>query len=185
VSLSDLASIGTLASGLAVLVSLIFLNLQTRQTVRNQQSLMQHGRVEQMSGWLRYIGEPEVADLMLRGNEGVLELVDYAAYHSVLWSILVVYENNFIQHRSGMLDAAQYDATMGSMKFQAALPGFRANWLNTRHMFDAQFAAFLDDLIEKTPVIVAVGARSHARWTRTAAQEAMKAKPPSKAAAPG
>lgn len=183
-SLTDLASVGTLVSGLAVLASLVFLNLQARQTARNQQSHMQHGRVEQMSGWLRYIAEPEVAELMLKGNEGKLELVDFTRYHSILWSILVIYENNFIQHRSGMLDDAQYEATLGSLKFQSSLPGFRANWMNTRYMFDAQFAAFLDDLIEKTPVVVDMGGRAHAHWAARAAEEAAKAKPRTRAAAP-
>ena len=183
-SLADLASIGTLASGLAVLVSLIFLNVQARLTVRNQQSLMQHGRVEQMSSWLRHISEPEVAELMLNGNDGRLELLDFTRYHSVLWSILVIYENNFMQHRAGMLDDAQFEATLGSLKFQCSLAGFRANWMNTHYMFDAQFAAFMDDLIEKTPVIVDMGGRAYARWTARAAAEAEKSKPRLREVAP-
>lgn len=184
-NLADLASIGALVSGIAVLASLVLLNLQTRQTLRNQQSLMQHGRVEQMSSWLRYISEPEVAELMINGNDGRLELVDFTRYHSVLWSILVIYENNFMQHRAGMLSDAQFESTLGSLKFQCSLAGFRANWMNTHYMFDTQFAAFMDELIEKTPVIVDMGGRAYARWTARAANEAAKAKPRLKEASPG
>ena len=53
--------------------------------------------------------------------------MDFARYHSVLGSILLVYENNFIQHRSSMLDDRQYQATLGSLRFQCSLPGFRAS----------------------------------------------------------
>jgi hypothetical protein len=50
VSLSDLASIGSFVSALAVVVTLAFLLIQTRQTNRNQQSLMQQARTERTVG---------------------------------------------------------------------------------------------------------------------------------------
>ncbi|WP_293366569.1 hypothetical protein, partial [Phenylobacterium sp.] len=42
-TLTDLVSIGALVNCLAVLASPVYPNIQTRQTVKNQQSLMQHG----------------------------------------------------------------------------------------------------------------------------------------------
>ena len=42
-TLSDLASIGSLVSGLAVLGSLFYLSLQNRQLDRNQRALMNQG----------------------------------------------------------------------------------------------------------------------------------------------
>jgi hypothetical protein len=54
-SLSDLASLGSFASGLAVTVTLIFLVIQTRQANRNQRALMQQGRAaSQVDLLLRY-----------------------------------------------------------------------------------------------------------------------------------
>jgi hypothetical protein len=50
-------------------------------------------------------------------------------------------------------------------------------------MFDRDFAAVVDDLIGKTPVVLDIGGRSHAAWTALAASEAAKAKP--RAASPG
>ena len=53
-SLADLAS---LASSIAVLVSLLFLALQVRQSNRNQRSLMQQGRLKGVrSGYFQSIG---------------------------------------------------------------------------------------------------------------------------------
>ena len=43
-SLSDLASIGSLVSGVAVLVSLIYLSQQTRQNTKHSRALIQQGR---------------------------------------------------------------------------------------------------------------------------------------------
>jgi hypothetical protein len=42
-TLSDLASIGSLVSGVAVLVSLVYLSSQVRQTEKNQRALMESG----------------------------------------------------------------------------------------------------------------------------------------------
>ena len=43
-SLSDLASLGSFVSGIAVLMSLVYLALQVRQTERNQQISIRHSR---------------------------------------------------------------------------------------------------------------------------------------------
>ena len=40
-TLSDLASLGSFISGFAVLISLIYVAVQIRQTERNQQTLLQ------------------------------------------------------------------------------------------------------------------------------------------------
>jgi hypothetical protein len=42
--LTDLTSLASLVSSVAVLVSLLFIGLQLRQSNRNQRSLMQQGR---------------------------------------------------------------------------------------------------------------------------------------------
>ena len=53
-SLSDLAALGSFISGVAVVVTLVFLLVQMRQTNRNQKSLMQQGRCR--GGWRgRYV----------------------------------------------------------------------------------------------------------------------------------
>ena len=173
--LSDLAAIGTLISSAAVLVSLGFLTLQMRQTVKNQQSLMQNGRAQQLSHWLEYIAKPEVNRMIIDGNGGNLDLEEWVRYNSTTWSMLVSYENNFVQHRAGMLDDEQFDATMGSLRFQCGLPGFRANWKMIRPMFAERFVVFVDDLIHATPVTVQITEKSHAAWKALAAKEVAKA----------
>ncbi|THD81959.1 MAG: hypothetical protein E7812_03900 [Phenylobacterium sp.] len=180
-TLTDLASIGALINGLAVLASLVYLNLQTRQTARNQQSLMQHGRATQLIDWLQYIAREDIQGVMLGGNDGDLNVTDYVRYNSVLWSGLIAYENNFIQHRARMLDDDQYAATLGALRFQCSLPGFRAMWRQLRNTFDAEFKAYVDDLIAQTPVRPHASATGHAAWRARAAEETAKAKPASAA----
>lgn len=175
-TLSDLASIGSLISSVAVLASLVFLTLQMRQTVKNQQSLMQNGRAQQLSHWLEYIAQPDVNRMIMDGNAGNLDLEEWVRYNSTTWSMLVNYENNFLQHRAGMLDDEQYDATVGSLKFQCGLPGFRANWRMIRPMFGERFVAFVNELMRTTPVTVEITEKSHAAWKALAAKDAATAR---------
>ena len=57
-SLSDWASIGSLVSSIAVLISLIYLALQVRQAERNQQASIRQGRATRMVDIILAAGEP-------------------------------------------------------------------------------------------------------------------------------
>ena len=69
-SLSDLASFGSLVSSVAVLVSLVFIGLQIRQSNRNQRSLMQQGRSARNVELLARLSDPRLSDIMLRVSKG-------------------------------------------------------------------------------------------------------------------
>jgi hypothetical protein len=66
-SLADLAS---LASSVAVVVSLLFLGLQIRQSNRNQRSLMQQGRSARNVELLSRLSDPRVSDVISRAANG-------------------------------------------------------------------------------------------------------------------
>lgn len=76
-TLSDLASIGSLISGLAVLASLVFLyfqlrqmNAQVRQAERNQLAAIRLGRVAERIHVNIALMEPSAADAYLKGMSG-------------------------------------------------------------------------------------------------------------------
>jgi hypothetical protein len=55
-SLSDLAALGSFVSGVAVMVTLIFLLLQMRQANRNQRALMQRMRsARNIETWFKHL----------------------------------------------------------------------------------------------------------------------------------
>src|SRR2546430_4877082 len=66
-SLADLAS---LASSVAVVVSLLFLGQQIRQSNRNQRSLMQQGRSARNVELLSRLSDPRVSDVISRAANG-------------------------------------------------------------------------------------------------------------------
>jgi len=61
-SLSDLAALGSFVSGVAVVVSFIFMALQMRQSNQNQKSLMQQGRSARTVDILMKMTEPGLSE---------------------------------------------------------------------------------------------------------------------------
>jgi len=67
-SLSDLASLGSFVSGVAVLISLIYLALQVRQAEKNQRSLMQQGQANRICDLLLRNSDPSLAMIYRKGS---------------------------------------------------------------------------------------------------------------------
>ena len=73
-SLSDLASLGSFVSGFAVLISLVYLALQVRQTDRNQRTSIRHSRVSRTVELHLSLADPSLADAWLHGLSSPREI---------------------------------------------------------------------------------------------------------------
>ena len=69
-SLSDLASIASLVSTFAVLISLIYLGLQVRQAEKNQQAAIRQGRATRAVDIILAAGDPALAEALPKGTAG-------------------------------------------------------------------------------------------------------------------
>lgn len=143
-SLADLAS---LTSSVAVLVSLIFLGLQIRQSNRNQRSLMQQGRSTRNVDLLCRLGDPKVSEVFVRvAKAEELSDVDYFVLYGYMASVFWSYEDCFLQFRSGMLDAASWESDVATLKRLLSNPAYRAVWRAARGAGGEEYKAFLDGL---------------------------------------
>ena len=115
-TLSDLASIGSFVSGVAVLVSLVYLSIQVRQAERNQRALMNQGVVTRAADMLTWMAQPDISDLIIKVRSGERE---YSAQELtklglVLRAMLLTGQDAYIQRKSGLMDQVTFDATMGA-----------------------------------------------------------------------
>jgi hypothetical protein len=152
--LNTLVNVASLLSSVAVLVSVVYLGLQIRQSARNQRSLMERGRSEQVGNWLQFIAGPDIAPLMLRGNaqDPTLTPDERQRYLWCLYPLLLHYEDSFYQKREGMLGDEQYTSIRNQMQDSAKAPGFRAAWAQVRENFPAAFRAFADGIFKPEAV---------------------------------
>ncbi|HEY1710062.1 MAG TPA: hypothetical protein VGG10_17460 [Rhizomicrobium sp.] len=154
-SLSDLAALGSFISGIAVVATLAFLLLQTRQTLMNQRSLMQQGRTARIVDGMYRQMEPRLLDVALRGRDGdpTLEPLQVETFLRVAQATLISMEDTYIQHRLGTIDPAVWKTSTARLADLLAQPGMRAAWSSLRSYFGREFGAHCDRLIAETPLV--------------------------------
>lgn len=152
-SLSDLASVGSLVSGAAVLASLIYLGQQIRQSSRNQRAEIHQARLHTRMAYIDKLASPGVISLVRRGGIGDKTLSDEACEQFVLHVMgdFFAYEEWFLQHRDAMLDDRRWTGNLNSMRSELRFPGFRAAWQVTRPLYDPEFARFVDGELTEIP----------------------------------
>jgi len=131
-SLSDLASIGSLVSGVAVLVSLIYLAEQVRQT--NQQASIRHSRVTRTVDIQLAQTDPSVANAWRRGLQDPDEITEaeLVQFLAVCRALFFHFEDSFYQHEEGLLNEDAFSTVLAGARALAGFPGFRVAWKTTR-----------------------------------------------------
>jgi len=158
-SLSDLASLGSFVSGVAVLISLVFLyfqlrqvNAQVRQAERNQRALLQHGRAGRAADTnFELANRAELLSRVALGDRAVTG-DDFRRFHYVSQAIFFGFEDTYYHHCQGMLDDASFESSLASMRAWLAMPGSRAWWRTTREWREPGFRAVVDALEEAAPL---------------------------------
>lgn len=149
-SLSDLASIGSFSSGIAVVFSFVFLALQMRQANKNQRALMQQGRVARTSELILRMTEPHMIGTIMRGGAGDLTMsaVEIETFVRGVVAMFLNWEDSFIQYSAGTIDATGMDSDLTAMRHFLSLPGYRGVWRTVgRRQFSGKFCEHVDALL--------------------------------------
>jgi hypothetical protein len=152
-SLADWASIGSLISSIAVLISLIYLAIQVRQAERNQQASIRQGRATRLVDIILAAGDPSYAEALAKGTAGTggITRAEFGQFTAVYGALLASAEDTFLQHREGLLGEAMFASFRESWRQTLAQPGVRALWKLRRHAFESGFAALMDSLMAEAP----------------------------------
>lgn len=151
--LSDLAAVGSFASGVAVFFSFFFLAFQLRQANRNQKSLMQQARTARNVDILLKIAEPAMSETIAEASSRCSELSDakiwafYGFAAAVFWS----YEDSFLQFETGTLDVRSWESDIATLKRLIAHPPYRAVWKMARDGMRGNYRDYIDSLMSETP----------------------------------
>ena len=148
-SLSDLASIGSFISGVAVLVSLIYLALQVRQAEKNQRAIVQQERVSRSSDQLFRLADPVLARAWLKGLKSVDDLTDEEAFQFtvITTAMLRSVEDAYFQHKLGLLDPGSLNNQVSPLRGVLTTASGAALWKSLRRNYDESFAKYVDSLV--------------------------------------
>ncbi len=153
-TLSDLANLGTLASAVAVLASIAYLNMQVRQTEKNQRALLNQAVATRGVEALRWGTEPWVAALRTRVSAGetTFTAVEMTQLTMILRASVAVNQDCHLQHSAGLLDTRTFEMTLGGLRAHLIWPVFRAIWTMIRAEFPPETIAFVDKVVAETPI---------------------------------
>jgi hypothetical protein len=150
-SLSDLAAIGSFVSGIAVVISFIFLALQVRQANRNQRSLIQQARSSRNVESLHRMADQPISELLARAEtepESLCRAEIWSLYGfgaAVFWS----YEDTYMQFKAGTLHAGSWQSDLATLQRILAFPWLRVIWRMARDGMDRDYRNYVDSLMRE------------------------------------
>lgn len=160
-SLSDLSSIASIFSGIAVAITLFFLVLQMRQNtfaVKAAASQAHSAAYAQLSNIT--VTNGDMARIWRLGNADMGQLNDdervrYISYLSTIFRFL---ESARLQWRHGQLDGEHWHALVSDFKDLTMQPGVRAYWALRRHWHTEEFRNWYESLPQTETVPALYGA---------------------------
>jgi hypothetical protein len=157
VVLSDLASVATAISGLAVTASLIYVGIQTRQNVRHTRALIHQGTAARTTNILLGFMNAEIVTAWIEGNGGraTPELIRQRQFHYHCGLAMIAMEDYFSQHEDGLLSDEQFSRGCETFRERLREPGLRAYWLKQRETMikvAPRYRAFIDSLCAGEPM---------------------------------
>jgi hypothetical protein len=153
-SLSDLASLGSFVSGFAVLISLIYLSLQVRQTKRNQQIAIRHSRASRIVDLQLALADPGVAHAWLHGSgsPGEISQTELSQFINLCRALFFHFEDSFYQREEGLLNDDAFETVVAGARLSARSPGWRAAWRIARPNFGGRFLDFMDGVVAASAI---------------------------------
>jgi hypothetical protein len=158
-TLTDLSAVASLVSSLAVVFSLVFLTLQMRQNTKHTRALIQQGRaVQSVDLPLRWAESETLGEIRLRGDSGDKTLTpsEIIRYRLIVVSVLWYFEDQFHHHRDGLIEDNRFAGSANSMERNLTLPGFRAVWKRSQHLFGSAFQAYMNNIMQQAQVSVPI-----------------------------
>lgn len=151
-SLPDLAALGSFVSGFAVLVSLVYLALQVRQTKRNQQISIRHSRASRIVELQLALADSGVADAWLHGSWRPEEITqtELSQFMNLCRALFFHFEDSFYQREEGLLNDDAFETVVAGVRLSARSPGWRAAWKLARPNFGGRFLEFMDGVIARS-----------------------------------
>ena len=142
------AAIAESLGALGVIASLIFVGLQVRADAKARRAQTVHQQAEAHSRILADVANNgELAEILARDSRdpSLLDEVEQIRFINILGNLFRVYENSFLQHKLGQLDAAVWRGISVALDQTISLPGIADWWRRSPPgMFTPEFQSFIE-----------------------------------------
>jgi hypothetical protein len=167
-SLSDLASLATFVSSVAVLASLFYLAQQIRQNTKHSQALIQQGRAARITETALRLAELRAEDDGIDNcfaGEPEVDSKALGRFFTVCRAIFASGEDSFYQHGRGLMDEQTFASFEASLRgTMSRSPGLTASWLMYRDSYEPDFRAYMDRILGSITPLDGDPASRTSRW---------------------
>jgi hypothetical protein len=155
---SEIASIASAFSGVTATISLIYVGIQIRLSMRHTRAQIQQGTTARTTNILLGQMNAEAAAIWIEGNGGTptAELVRERQFYCQCGIAMIAMEDYFSQHELGLLSAEHFSRGSETFRNRLKEPGLRAYWVKQRDILAnaaPSYCAYIDSLCteETTP----------------------------------
>src|SRR5215469_4230 len=169
-SLTQMASLSSTVSAVALVASVIYASIQIRQNTRAVLASAFQQVVNSFAEISFEISKDKtLVALYLRGGQefASFEELERLQYRLLLLSLLRRAENVFFQTEIRMLHSDHWSGMRSSIKTIVASQGARCCWLEIKSRFNPTFVTFIDSLIAQDSNVVSGRSRSDDHAVRT------------------
>ena len=153
-TLNELGSLGEFISGLAVVVTLIYLALQIRHNTRAVRSSMHQDMVESTLRIAESMSDnPDVGRIVLKANEDYdgLTKEEFVRFEAYAERVFGNFESVFYSYRNSMIEQDLWESWEASYLADISRTAMRRFWHEDRPMHLRDYMEFIDQFYLKNP----------------------------------
>ena len=153
-TLNELGSLGEFISGLAVVVTLVYLALQIRHNTRAVRSSMHQDMVESTLRIAESMSDnPDVGRIVLKANEDYDNLTkeEFVRFEAYAERVFGNFESVFYSYRNSMIEQDLWESWEASYLADISRTAMRRFWHEDRPMHLRDYMEFIDQFYRKNP----------------------------------
>lgn len=157
-TLEQIYYVSQLVSTVALLVSVIYLGLQTRLVAKGQFAQMHQARSEQFHDVVLKMTDVEFGPLVTAATHGDTKLTDEQIQRFYFYAVTAIriFEEMFRQWREGTIANSRWETSRRTLAAIIRSPGYRACYWAIRESLDTDFVSLIDGYIAQEPEATAL-----------------------------
>ena len=154
-SLEQLGLIADIVSAIAIVITLVYLALQIKDSARSSRSAAVTDATTAMQAFYQELGSnPATSKLFLEAvtNPDALSQQDQFQFLMLMHSCFLGFQRSFFLAREGTLDVALRDSIGTAMHAVNGMPGMHLYWRQRKAYFQPEFVEWVEGLLAREPL---------------------------------
>ena len=152
-NLQDLASLGEIVGGFAVLATLVYLVVELRDNTRATRSASASEATSiTVAAYAAITSSTETSGVWYRGmtSPSSLSKEENVQFILLAHTAMVAFQNTYYLSKEGSLDLEMQSSITENLLTTKDQPGFELYWSQRRLFFMSEFRAYVDELVQRS-----------------------------------